>query len=385
MKAQLLDLEPQHRSIRDEILGALENLIDSNQFILGPAVRHLEDAIAAYCGVSYAVGVSSGTDALLVALMAIGVQAGDLVITPTFSFFATAGVVARLGATPVFVDIARDTFNISATTLNEAWDGLPRKDQRRVRAIIPVHLFGQCADMNAIMAFARERDIAVIEDAAQALGAEYPGDGHRKAGSMGRLGCFSFFPTKNLGGFGDGGMVVTDDAEIADRVRMLRVHGANPKYYHQYVGGNFRLDTIQAAVLLKKFPYLDDWHRARRTNAARYRTLFVEADLEACVSLPLAVYEGDGLEFPHIYNQFVIRAKNRDALRLHLSENGVTTAIYYPLPLHLQPCFEHLGYAEGNLPVSERAAQEVLALPVYPGMTAEQQAYVVEQIERFYR
>jgi dTDP-4-amino-4,6-dideoxygalactose transaminase len=380
-------LTPQHQLLEAELLDAIARVIGSNRFIMGPEVSALEEAVAAYCGVPHAVGVSSGTDALLVALMALGVGPGDLVITSTFSFFATAGVIARLGARPVFTDIDPETFNMAPDALMEAWDALTAEERARVRAVMPVHLFGQCADLGPIVEFAAGHGIAMIEDAAQALGAECPqgdrGSG-RKAGSRGLMGCFSFFPTKNLGGFGDGGMVITSDAALAERLRLLRVHGAQPKYYHTLIGGNFRLDTLQAAVLLAKLPHLDGWHRKRQESALRYNTPFREKGLTEFVTLPISAYEDQGLEFPHIYNQYVIRASRRDDLQEHLSACGVGTAVYYPSPLHRQPCFGYLGYREGSLPVSELAVREVLALPIYPGLTPEQQEYVVECIRQFY-
>jgi len=396
MKVPLLDLTPQHELLEAELLDAMASVMCSNCFIMGPEVSAFEEAVAAYCGVPHAVGGSSGTDALLVALMALGVGPGDLVITSTFSFFATAGAIARLGARPVFTDIDPETFNMAPDALMETWDALTAEEQARVRAVMPVHLFGQCADLGPIMEFATGHGIAVIEDAAQALGAEYPtGDrgGGRKAGSIGLMGCFSFFPTKNLGGFGDGGMVITSDAALAERLRVLRAHGAQPKYYHTLIGGNFRLDTLQAAVLLVKLPHLDGWHRQRQESAIRYNTLCREKGLTEFVALPAlrlssgqaSAYEDQGLAFPHIYNQYVIRASRRDELQEYLATCGVGTAVYYPVPLHLQPCFAYLGYNEGSLPVSELAAREVLALPIYPGLTPAQQGYVMECIERFYR
>lgn len=368
-------------------MTSLKAVIRSGQFILGPEVKQLEEAVAHYCKVPHAVGISSGTDALLAALMALEVGPGDIVITSTFSFFATAGVISRLGARPVFVDIAPETFNINSDSLAAAWENLRSEDRARVRAIMPVHLFGQCADMDAVIQFARLRGIAVVEDAAQSLGAEYPwesGD-NRKAGTMGTFGCFSFFPSKNLGGGGDGGMIISSDEALAERVRILRVHGAYPKYHHAVIGGNFRLDTLQAAILLVKLPHLDEWHQKRRKSAARYDSLFQEHGLTEFITLPAEVYGGDGVSYAHVYNQYVILTARRDALQGHLSRCGIDTAVYYPLPLHRQPCFSYLGYGERSLPVSEQIAREVLALPIYPGITAAQQEYVVESVQRFYR
>lgn len=360
MRVPLLDLKAQYAPIRDEILEAVTRVCDSQQFILGPEVAAFEKEVAEFCGVRHAIGLSSGTDALLVALMAIGVGPGDEVVTTAFSFFATAGVIARLGARPVFVDIEPRSFNIDP-------DAVAAAITPRTRAIMPVHLFGRCCDMDPIMQVARARGIVVIEDAAQAIGAR-DGQG-RQAGTIGDIGCFSFFPSKNLGAFGDAGLAVTNDTTLAERLRMLRVHGSHPKYYHRLVGGNFRLDAIQAAVLRVKLRYLDKWSAARRANAARYRELFA-ADSVPDVVLPEDVPG-------HIYNQFVVRVSRRDALRKAVTEAGVGTEIYYPVPLHLQECFASLGWKEGSLPESETAAAQVLALPIYPELTADQQAHVV--------
>jgi dTDP-4-amino-4,6-dideoxygalactose transaminase len=367
----LLDLKGQYQSIRADIDAAVARVIESQYFILGPEVAALEQEIAAYSGAAHGVGMSSGTDALLAALMALDVGPGDEVILPAYTFFATAGVVARLGATPVFVDIDPVTFNIAP-------DAVAGAITDRTRAIIPVHLYGRMADMTPIMRAAAARGIAVIEDAAQAIGA-FDADG-RKAGAIGDMGCFSFFPSKNLGGFGDGGMTVTNDADTAQSLRMLRMHGMEPKYYHAIVGGNFRLDALQAAVLRVKLRHLDGWSDGRRANAARYRKLFAEAGL-AGADLPV-VLPAD--EPGHIYNQFVIRADRRDALQAHLRACGVATEIYYPVPLHRQQCFAYLGHEDGSLPVSEAAARETLALPIYPELTEAQLAHVVACIAGFY-
>jgi dTDP-4-amino-4,6-dideoxygalactose transaminase len=365
----LLDLRAQYAAIRSEIREAIERVVESQHFILGPEVEALEQEIAAFCGVRFAVGVSSGTDALLAALMSVGVGPGDEVITSPYSFFATAGVIARLGARPVFVDIDPRTFNIDSTKIGE-------KITSRTKAIIPVHLFGQCADMDPIIRIAKSERIHIIEDAAQAIGAQ---DKHGKqAGTIGHLGCFSFFPTKNLGGFGDGGMVVTNDERLADTLKMLRVHGAKTKYHHPVVGGNFRLDALQAAVLRVKLKYVTKWTQSRRTNAERYRSLFEEMGLLKCASLP---QDSPG----HIYNQFVARFPDRDRLQRFLRENGIETEIYYPVPLHLQDCFRHLGYHKEDFRPAEAAAQESLALPIYPELTGEQQKYIVEKIRKFYQ
>lgn len=368
-KVPLLDLRAQYATIRDEVRGVVEQVLESQTFILGPEVDSLEREIAAYTGTSHAIGMSSGTDALLAALMACGVGQGDEVVTTPYSFFATAGVVARLGARAVFVDIDPATFNIDAAAAAQAVS-------ERTRAIIPVHLYGRMADLDPILEVAAEKNIPVIEDAAQAIGSF--DEAGRKAGSVGDYGCFSFFPSKNLGAFGDGGCVTTRDADIAERLRMLRVHGSKPKYYHSIVGGNFRLDALQAAVLRVKLKYLDGWTAARRRNADTYRDLFRDAGLDGLVTLPADVPG-------HIYNQFVIRAQDRDSLRAHLKEHGIGTEVYYPLPLHMQDCFASWGYSEGDFPEAERAAKETLALPIYPELEPDALSYVVETIASFYR
>jgi dTDP-4-amino-4,6-dideoxygalactose transaminase len=332
---------------------------------MGPEVSALEEEVARYCQVEHAVGMSSGTDALLAALMAIDLKPGDEVITTPYSFFATAGVVARLGGRTVFVDIDPATFNIDSRSVAD-------RITSKTKAILPVHLFGRCADLDPLLEAGRSRGIPVIEDAAQAIGARDAKG--RQAGSVGAIGCFSFFPSKNLGAFGDGGMVVTRDAALDEKLRVLRVHGSKPKYYHRMVGGNFRLDALQAAVLRVKLKYLDEWTAARRRNADRYRALLAKAALDVVVPRD---------EPGHIYNQFVIRVQDRDGLRTHLKENGVETEIYYPVPLHLQECFRDLGYKEGDFPESEAAAKTSLALPIYPELTAEQQAWVIESIRTF--
>jgi dTDP-4-amino-4,6-dideoxygalactose transaminase len=364
MEVPLLDLKRQYAAIKDEIDAALRSVVESQHFILGPHVEKLEAAVADYCGTKYAVGCASGTDALLLALMAVGVGPGDEVITPTYTFFATAGSIARLGAKPVFVDIEPDTYNIRA-------DQVEAKVSRATKAIVPVHLYGQCADMDAILAVARRRGLRVVEDAAQAMGAEAAG---RLAGSMGDAGCISFFPSKNLGGFGDGGMVVSNDAAIADKVRLLRVHGGKQKYYHDIVGLNSRLDALQAAVLNVKIKYLDGWNEARRERAAYYTRAFQSMPVQAPVVRPGRT---------HIYHQYVIRAANRDGLYKHLQERRVGCALYYPLPLHLQACFRPLGYKEGDLPAAEAAAKSTLALPVFPELTQQEQDYVASSIREF--
>jgi dTDP-4-amino-4,6-dideoxygalactose transaminase len=364
----LLDLQAQFVPLREEILAAIARVCDSQQFILGAEVEALERELAAMLEVPHAIGVSSGTDALLVAMMALGIGPGDEVVTPTYSFFATAGCVSRLNARPVFVDSDPETFNLDPAATVAAITP-------RTRAIVPVHLFGQSADLAPIVAAARERGVAVIEDAAQAIGTRDKG---RCVGGIGDFGCFSFFPSKNLGAFGDGGLVTARDAALAERVRLLRGHGMQPKYYHHLVGGNFRLDALQAAVLRVKAPHLAGWTEARRRNAARYRTLFAQAGLLDRVRLP--VERPDGY---HIYNQFVVRVADRDGLRAHLSAAGIGTEIYYPVPFHLQACFRDLGYREGDFPVAEAAARESLALPIYGELTEAQQAQVVDAIAEF--
>jgi len=385
MKVPLLDLRPPLEELRDEIVEAVTQVIDSTRYIMGPEIDGLEKEIAAYCGTKDAVGVSSGTDALLLALMVLEVGPGDLVMTSNFSFFATAGVVARLNATPVFVDIDPQTFNIDPESLSRALAEMDAQTRKRVKAIIPVHLYGQCADMEAILKISREYNIPVIEDGAQAIGAECEIDGQkRSAGSSGEFGCFSFFPSKNLGGVGDGGIVTINNSEMADQLRLKRVHGGERKYYHRVIGGNFRLDPIQAAVIRVKLPHLNKWHSQRQDNAEHYNKLFAEKDLGGKVQLPF-VGHSENLQNPHIYNQYVIKAERRDELQAFLAGNEIASEVYYPLPFHLQECFLHLGGKTGDFPVSEAAAAEVLALPIYPGMTKEMRETVVEQIANFYQ
>ena len=377
MGVPLLDLKAHHEPLHREIMAALEQTFRSQAFILGPDVAKLEERVAVYSHAQYGIGVSSGTDALLLALMAIGVGYGDEVITTPYSFFATAGAVARLGAKPVFVDIDPKTYNLDPSRLAKAVTP-------RTRAVIPVHLYGQCADMAPILELARSNNFKVIEDAAQAIGAEYS-DG-RRAGSMGTIGCLSFFPSKNLGCLGDGGMVVTNDQNLADRMKVLRVHGGKPKYYHKLIGGNFRLDTIQAAVLNVKLNYLDDWTKRRQDNAQRYEQLFRETApvQKGNVQLPDAVYRNSAAKHYHIYNQFILHVERRDDLMVHLKQKNIGCEIYYPVPFHLQECFKYLGYKEGDFPESERAAKGTLAIPIYPELGAAQQAEVVESIASFY-
>lgn len=369
MKVPLLDLKAQYRPIRTEILSALESVCDDQAFILGARVADLEKDIQGYVGAGHAVGVASGSDAILLALMACGVGPGDEVVTVPYTFFATAGAISRLGARPVFVDIKQDTFNLDPAFLEAAVTA-------KTKAVMPVHLYGQCAEMEPILRTAATRKLPVIEDAAQAIGAAWRG---RHAGTLGQIGCFSFFPSKNLGGFGDGGMVVTNDQAVADRVRMLRVHGSRVKYVHEAIGMNSRLDAIQAAVLRVKLTHLEEWTKGRQRNAARYDALFKDASLLDRLRLPTVTAENR-----HVYNQYVIRAPKRDQLRAFLQEQGVGTEIYYPSPLHLQACYKDLGYGKGAFPQAERAAAETLALPIYAELTADQQAYVVETIRQFY-
>ncbi|MFC1453802.1 DegT/DnrJ/EryC1/StrS family aminotransferase [Verrucomicrobiota bacterium] len=369
MKIPLLDLKAQYATIRDEIEPILKEIIESQYFIMGPQVKECENAVASYSKCAHGVGVSSGTDALLIALMAEGVGPGDEVITTAYSFFATAGSIARVGARPVFVDIDPVTFNINP-------DLISAKITARTKAIIPVHLFGQMADMDAVMKFASKHNLVVIEDAAQAIGAELNG---RRAGSIGHYGCFSFFPSKNLGCFGDGGMVVTNDAARAEKLAVLRNHGSNPKYYHKIVGGNFRLDTLQAAVVKAKLLHLDDWTAGRQQNARRYDSLFTKSGLvdKNLVKLPQVRTSR------HIFNQYVIRVPRRDDLLKHLKAQDIGVEVYYPVPMHLQECFACLGCKNGDFPESEKAAKETLALPIYPELNSVQAQHIVDAISRF--
>jgi dTDP-4-amino-4,6-dideoxygalactose transaminase len=361
----LLDLEAQYRPLRDDILAAIARVCDSHRFIMGPDVEALERELATALQAGDAIAVSSGTDALLAVLMALGIGPGDEVVTTTYSFFATAGCISRLGATPRFVDIDPVTCNLDVEAVRAAITP-------KTRALIPVHLYGLCADMDPLNAAAADAGIPVIEDACQAIGARYHG---RQAGSLGTIACFSFFPSKNLGAFGDGGLVTTSDARLAHEVRLLRNHGAEPKYFHQRVGGNFRLDALQAAVLRVKLPHLQRWTDMRRANAARYVEMFRDAGLEGRVTLPV---ESAGCF--HIYNQFIVHVPDRDRVRARLTAREIGTEIYYPVPFHLQECFADLGYVRGDFPHAERAASETLALPIYGELTRDQQASVVEAL-----
>ena len=377
MKVPLLDLNAQLKTIEKDVKNAVNDVIDSTRYIMGPKVAELEEQIAEYVDVKYATGVSSGTDALLISLMALDVGPGDVVVTTSFSFFATAGVIERLGATPAFLDIDPDTYNLGPEALQK-WLESQTEKRTKVKAIIPVHLYGQCADMDPILEVAREHNIPVVEDAAQAIGSRYPSKtGTKKAGIMGTLGCFSFFPSKNLGAMGDGGMVVTDDARIDEKLKKLRNHGARPKYSHAMIGGNFRLDPIQAAILLVKLPHLDKWHSMRQKNAAYYdENMNIEG-----VKSPTIAYKREY----HIYNQYVISVMDqRDDLRKFLIENNIGTEIYYPVSFHEQECFKYLGYKSGDFPNSEYGARHTIALPIYPELTTEMQDYVIEKIGDFY-
>jgi dTDP-4-amino-4,6-dideoxygalactose transaminase len=364
----LLDLRAQHEAIRAEILSAVTRLIDSQQFILGEEVAELERRIASYCQAPFAVGCASGTDALVLALMALEIGPGDEVLTVPYTFFATAGAIARVGARPVFVDVDEETCQMDVNQVETVLDRHPR-----VKAILPVHLFGGCVDMDPLLDLARARNLTVIEDAAQSIGAEYRG---RRAGSLGAMGCFSFFPTKNLGGYGDAGMITTSDAELAGRLRALRVHGSNRRYYHDWVGINSRLDTLQAAVLLVKLGHLDAWTEGRQRNAAVYRKLLGGG-------LPVRFQLVPEFVTRHVANQFIIRVPRRDELKAALSAAGIGTEIYYPLPLHLQKCFAYLGYQPGDFPASENLARESLALPVYPELADEHLEAVCRATVRF--
>jgi dTDP-4-amino-4,6-dideoxygalactose transaminase len=386
MKVPLLDLKPQYLSLKKEIDKAIRKVVDSQYFIMGPDIALLENEICQYLGCKYAVGVSSGTDALLLALMALDIKPGDEVIVPTYSFFATAGVVSRLNATPVFTDIDSITFNIDPKDIE-------KRITSQTKAIIPVHLYGQSAEMDEIISIADKYNLKIVEDAAQAIGTRYK-DG-KSVGTIGDIGCFSFFPSKNLGGFGDGGIVVTNNPELYERLKIMRVHGMEPKYYHKVIGGNFRLDALQAAVLRVKLPHLDGWSAKRRENAASYTEHFTELKLAETegktefnsdnkVLLPKAIYKSSDKNY-HIYNQYIIRVENRDKCLTYLREKGIGCEIYYPVPFHRQECFSYLGYDDGEFPVSNKAAEESIALPIYPELTKEQIRYVVDCVNEFIR
>ena len=382
----LLDLQAQYRTMDTEIMETIRRVCDSQRFILGPSVDELEREIAAYSQAKFGIGVSSGTDALLLALMALEIGSGDEVITTPYTFFATGGAIARLGARPLYCDIDPASYNLSPAAvesyLKEVADAsgdrvINRRTGGTIRAMIPVHLYGQCADMDALLDIAKRYRLRVIEDAAQAIGSESPGK--RRAGSMGDVGCFSFFPSKNLGAFGDGGMCTANDPALAERMKILRAHGSKPKYYHSFIGGNFRLDELQAAILLVKLKHLDAWSAARQKNAAFYDAAFARAGLGWKVVTPVAVPG-----HRHIYNQYVIRVERRDALREHLTAAGIGTEVYYPVPLHAQPCFAYLGGRPEDCPESMKAAAETVAIPIYPELSELQKQYVVDTITRFY-
>jgi dTDP-4-amino-4,6-dideoxygalactose transaminase len=394
MRVPLLDLSQQYRALSEEIRAATDEVLASQRFILGPKLTEFEKAAAQYCGAPHAVGVSSGTDALLAVLMALEIGLGDAVITTAYSFFATGGCVARVGATPVFIDIDPDTYNISATGLRHYIDKycrsvegrLVNENRQTIVAIVPVHLYGLCCEMNEMLSVAREHNLLLIEDAAQAIGADYPLDGRSaKAGTMGDAGCFSFYPSKNLGAAGDAGLVVCRNEQFADRLRICRQHGMEARYQHQFIGGNFRLDELQAAILNVKLPHLDGWSAARREAATFYTNEFRRVGLDEKIKLPVEPYAKSKLTNHHIYHQYVIRSTRRDELRQHLADHEIETAIYYPLALHEQPCFEYLGYKPGDFPEAERAARESLALPIYPEISREAQQYVVQCAAEFFK
>lgn len=375
MKVPLLDLKAQYQNIREEVRACIDEICENQAFIMGPNVERMEEKIAQYCRTPHSVGVSSGSDALIIALMAAQIGPGDCVLTTPYTFFATAGAIARVGARPVFVDIDPHTFNIDPRLLNACLEAMSPSERVTVKGVIPVHLYGQCAEMDPILEAGRKYKLTIIEDAAQAIGAEYNG---RRAGSMGDFGCFSFFPSKNLGAFGDGGVVTTLAEDMDRQLRLLRMHGMAPKYHHHIIGGNFRLDAMQAAIVSIKLNYLDQWTAGRQNNAATYRRLFTEAGLGERIGLPTEV------QSRHIYNQFVIRvSQKRDDLRNYMGQKGIGCEVYYPVPLHLQACFTDLGYKTGDFPEAERAARETLALPIYPELKLEQQAYVVDCIKAF--
>lgn len=386
MQVPLLDLKLQYKSLKKELDDAIIKVAESQHFILGPEVTSMEKEFCSYLGCKHSIGVSSGTDALLLALMAIDIKPGDEVIVPTYSFFATAGVVSRLFAVPVFVENDPVTFNIDPKDFE-------RKITPKTKAVIPVHLYGQSADMDDIMEIAKAHNLIVIEDAAQAIGTQYK-DG-RFVGTIGDIGCFSFFPSKNLGCYGDGGLVTTNNDELAKILSIKRVHGGEPKYYHKVIGGNFRIDALQAAVLKVKLPHLDKWSEKRRQNANRYTQLFKEAglaeqtgktsfDSKNKVLLPKAVYDFGKVKNYHIYNQYIVRVEDRDKLREFLTKNEIGTEIYYPVPFHLQECFKELGYKKGDFPVSEFAADKSLALPIFPELSDDQLVYVVDTFKKFF-
>jgi dTDP-4-amino-4,6-dideoxygalactose transaminase len=394
MRIPLLDLREQYRSLAEPIREAIDAVLASQRFILGPQLEAFETAICAYCDAPHAIGVSSGTDALLAILMALGIGRGDAVITTPYTFFATAGCIARVGAKPLFVDIDPITYNIRTSAIEECIEkncqtdsngDLKTKSGEKLRAIVPVHLFGLCCEMDAIHQISEHHQLDVIEDAAQAIGAEYLFGGRTaKAGTMGETGFFSFYPSKNLGAAGDAGMIICRDTELAKKLRIFRDHGMEPRYFHSVIGGNFRLDEIQAAILAVKLPHLESWSAARRDAADFYRAEFARAGLPKKVVLPAEPYRDRGLTNHHVYHQYVIRTPRRDVLREHLAKREIETAIYYPIGLHEQKAFSYLGYEEGDFPQTEPAARETLALPIYPEITREAQRYVVNAIVEFF-
>lgn len=395
MRVPLLDLKEQLKPLRDDIVREVTEVIDSTNYVMGDKVEDLERDISSYCQTRHSIGVSSGTDALLASLMGLGIGPGDMVLTTPYTFIATLGCILRLGARPAFVDIDPVSFNIDPSKIEQFFEE-HQADAKNIKAIIPVHLYGQCADMQAIMALAKRYRVAVVEDAAQAIGAScsIKEDGvitWKRAGSIGDAGCFSFFPSKNLGGIGDGGMIVANDDELAEKIKVIRVHGGAPKYHHAVIGGNFRLDPIQAVALRVKLPHLPGWHKARRENAKLYSRLFEQTGLVASgkIQLPVAVYAaaaeetGGSCDF-HIYNQFIVRAEERDRLREYLAKAEIGSEIYYPIPLHKQKCMDSRDNAL-SMPESEKAAAETLALPIYPELTDEMLSYVVDTIAKFYK
>ena len=384
-----LDLKAQYESIKDEINQKILEIISSQKFVLGPEVEHLEEEIASFCGVRSAIGVSSGSDALIISLMALEIGDGDEVITTPFTFFATAGSISRVKAKPVFCDIEEKSFNISPEKLEEILETqIDSKGNTNIKAILPVHLFGQCADMDPILDLAEIYGIDIIEDGCQSIGAEYPSMGRtKKVCSMGTAGTLSFFPSKNLGGFGDGGMVLSNDESFVNKANLLRVHGSKDAFIYDILGGNFRLDAIQAGVLRVKLKYLEKWQNERKERAAYYDRKFIETGLvdEDLITIPIPIYKPNGVTNYHVYNQYVLRVKKRDELKIFLENTKISTAIYYPLPLHLQKCFSCLEYKKGDFPEAEKAASEVLSLPVYPELSGEQQDYIVSSINDFYQ